>query len=54
MHFTESRGYGKLQKGDSIDEIADSLWQMQKEAFTIKEECLSQFKQIGKGTYIYN
>ena len=41
--------YARPQEEDVIEELADSLRQMQQDAFTIKEESLSQFKTIGKG-----
>ena len=49
--FADSNIYAKPQEDDIIDELADSLQQMQKDAMTIKEESLSQFKQIGHGSY---
>ena len=41
----------KSQEVDVMDELTDSLQQMQKDAMTIKEESLSQFKSIGQGKY---
>ena len=49
--FADSNIYAKPQEDDVIDELADSLQQMQKDAMTIKEESLSQFKQTGHGSY---
>lgn len=50
MSFADSKIYAKSQEVDVMDELTDSLQQMQKDAMTIKEESLSQFKSIGQGT----
>ena len=50
LSFADSKIYAKPQEDDVIDELADSLQQMQKDAMTIKEESLSQFKSIGQGS----
>ena len=49
MSFADSKIYAKSQEVDVMDELTDSLHQMQKDAMTIKEESLSQFKSIGQG-----
>ena len=50
--FADSKIYAKPDEVDVVDELADSLQQMQKDAMTIKEESLSQFKSIGQGEYL--
>ena len=47
--YVGSSIYAKPQEDDVIEELADSLRQMQQDAFTIKEESLAQFKSIGQG-----
>ena len=45
----DSRTHGKqLHQVAEVEDINDPLYQMQREAFTIQKEALSDFKVIGK------
>ena len=50
-HFLDSRPHGKpLDKlAEEVQDINDPIYQMQRDAFTIHKEALSDFKVIGKG-----